>query len=241
MKKIQFFGILAIILMISSTAVKADDSFIFHESVVKDEIFDWDISTLEHVYEEEDEDELPFREGDTLNVIVDKDPADDNVTIFYNVFKYEVNNVKVSDMEMGWFLLLMLFSGAYGLFIAPLEIDDKDFMKELYDAYVDTASTWNNKENGEAEVNRDDKTISLELTEETGNETIYIFVEYLRDTGFLNKYELKIEDEDYLLHLIIKKPGGALGFITDLLNFPLYGLLTGLLVLAVVSIKIRRK
>lgn len=243
MKKIQIFGLLFIIAILSTVPARADDSFVFHESVVKGESFDWNIEKLQQVYEEEEEDDLPFREGDTLNVIVSEDPADENITNFSNVFTYEVNNVKVKDEDMFGVLFLMVFSGAFGLFIAPLELNDKDFMTELYNAYIDYASSWNDYENGTAVVDRNDKTISLQLEDFDGDATIYVYTEYERETGFLNKYEIKGEDDDYLLHLIISKPGGGIvpDFISDLVSFQFVGLFIGIASIGLLTYSIRRR
>jgi len=76
-----------------------------------------------------------------------------------------------------------------GGFIAPLEMDDEDYMDAIYDAFVELSGIYNAEEGVTADADKDDKKISLLVEGDDGENSTRIYSEYNVNTGFLNIFE----------------------------------------------------
>jgi len=199
-------GFLVTALNVSSMQeVPEIDSVIFHESVMKDAVFDWKIE--KYRFEGDIFDtmsySLPYQEGDTLSIKIVKDPSESILEEEgFGIFEYQLNGTPISTEDS----LSMMNSDILRIFyynlLFPIQYSNSSGTHDFFEFYYEFLLL--QKES--IELINEDITITVELGNKylTNTQDISTEIEGMalesqskvtwnRETGFLEKSETYTE------------------------------------------------
>lgn len=155
-------GLLVTALNVSSMQeVPEIDSITFHETVVKDAVFDWKVE--KYRFEGDIFDTIPFnlsyQEGDTLSIKILKDPSESILEeVGFGIFEYQLNGTPVS-FEDSLFLMSDVLRTFYYKLLFPIQYSNNtgthDFIEFYYEYLLLLEET--------IESNNGDITLTVEL------------------------------------------------------------------------------
>ncbi len=180
------------------------DSLIFHESVEKDAVFNWEIKkfTFEGEIFGTTTFPMPYQEGDILTIRVIKDPSEANLSASdLGIFEYQINGTPVTTdffVEPGFSLLGITYFGFFISSLLPLQFTNSSGTYDFFEFYYEML-LWQ-KEIIESQLENATMTVELDSKYLTNTQDFVMdgddysieshnTIKWNRKTGFLEKSE----------------------------------------------------
>lgn len=233
-------GLLITSLNVSSMQeVPEIDSVTFHETVVKDAVFDWKVE--KYRFEGDIFDTMPYdlsyQEGDTLSIKILKDPSESIIEeVGFGIFEYQLNGTPVS-FEDSLFMMSDILRTFYYKLLYPIQYSNNTGTHDFFEFYYEYLLL--QKESIES-IN-EDITITVELGNKylTTTQDILTDIEGMalesqskiiwnRETGFLEKSEtyteINIDGNISSYELLIELQNGSISIPFNWI-YSLFGLI----------------
>lgn len=202
MRKNVVTSIILLSLVISGISTKADDSFVYHSSIVEGLKFNWLIeSTLESGESLEIEDgvnlSLPLEDGDNISVEIIEDPTDPAITDPIDVLDITANGESISLLPWLGLILIMIDYGFDG-YIIPIR-DDTRNVSSVYQNMQEIQENKNDREDMTAIILGGESRALFSVIHhwefDTGNGTTNYLLDYYFDTGFLFEFKIEVKKD----------------------------------------------